>query len=425
MILTERLSAAGNMEGAPPLPHRLRANLRVPGHPGLWQVRRKPTTTSIAIDVSTVFTFDGEGRPWSTLLKGIHYRRGLDGGVRARAADEGPAGRRWLSPAEALELWEHVHSQVRLLLAGLEAATFEADQLPVPVGPELDVLLRRVLSWDTPRLAGDVAEFAELYTSVPILPPDRYNALLVQITRGCAWNRCTFCHLYRDRPYEVRSREGLDEHLARIRAFFGQGLQARRHLFLGDANLLAVPASRLLPMVARVRAEFPESAFRELSAFTDVLGPSRHTDDDLRALAGHGLQHIYFGLESGSDDVRSLLGKAGDAADAIAAVRRLRQCGLSVGMIILLGAGGDGLAQEHAEETVRALSSMSLDSGDIVFFSPLRSGGRYQQQVQARGLGSLSEADMQKQRQTIESLLTPRADGGPRRAAYDVEDFVY
>ncbi len=404
------------------LPLRLRADVRILGHPGLWQVRRKTTTTSICLDVFTVYTFDGEGRPWSCLLDGVHHRRGFDGRVRARGLRHGPQ-RKWLLAAEADALWLRVGASLQLLLAGLDGAEIDAEE-PF-VRQDLGDLLRSLLTWDAPRLARDVAAFGKLYTSVPILPPDRYNALLVQITCGCAWNRCTFCSLYRDRPYEVRSPEDLDEHLAGIRSYFGGGLHARRHLFLGDANLLAVPSTRLLPQVASVRAAFPEAAFRELSAFADVLSPGRHTDEDLRALAGFGLQHIYIGLESGSDVVRGLLGKAGGAADAIAAVRRLRQCGLSVGIIVLLGAGGDGLAKEHVEETARTLRRMRLMGRDIVFFSPLRVGGEYELQAQASGLREVTEPEMLQQRQQIEAALTPRDSGGPRRALYDIEDFVY
>jgi hypothetical protein len=410
------------IEIPPELPERLRADVRVPRHQGLWQIRHKPATTSISLDVSTVYTFDGEGRPWSCLLDGIHYRRGFDGRVRARGLSDGPP-RRWLTATRARELWTRVHTSLGRLMTGLDEATINSDD--PQIRHDLGHLLRRLLSWDAARQAQDVAAFGELYTSVPILPPDRYNALLVQITRGCAWNRCTFCDLYRDRSYEVRSTLDLDEHMASIRSFFGKGLQARRHLFLGDANLLAVPSARLLPLIARVQDAFPDSAFRELSAFADVLSPSRHTDDDLQAIARLGLRHVYFGLESGSDAVRGLLGKAGGAADAIAAARRLRACGLSVGIIVLLGAGGDGLAQDHVEQTARTLRSMRLQGRDIVFFSPLRAGGDYERQMHASGLRAVDDDGMQQQRCEIESVLTPRDSGGPRRALYDIEDFVY
>ena len=43
-----------------------------------------------------------------------------------------------------------------------------------------------------------------VYSPVGILPPDQYLALVVQATRGCAFNTCTFCDLYRD-GYRVKS----------------------------------------------------------------------------------------------------------------------------------------------------------------------------------------------------------------------------
>ena len=35
----------------------------------------------------------------------------------------------------------------------------------------------------------------------PIRPVDEADSLLIRTTRGCPWNRCTFCSLYEDYPF--------------------------------------------------------------------------------------------------------------------------------------------------------------------------------------------------------------------------------
>ena len=68
---------------------------------------------------------------------------------------------------------------------------------------------------------------------------------------------------------------------------------------------------------------------------------------------------------------------------------------------------------------------MRLGAQDIVFFSPLRAAGDYDRFVRDAGLGRLDAAAMDRQRQRIETALVPAAAGGPRRATYDIDDFIY
>ena len=41
----------------------------------------------------------------------------------------------------------------------------------------------------------------------PIRPPSEANSLLIRVTRNCPWNQCTFCPVYKDQRFSVRSVE--------------------------------------------------------------------------------------------------------------------------------------------------------------------------------------------------------------------------
>ena len=45
------------------------------------------------------------------------------------------------------------------------------------------------------------------YDFPPYRPPSEASSLLLRVTRGCPWNQCTFCSMYKRTPFEKRPLE--------------------------------------------------------------------------------------------------------------------------------------------------------------------------------------------------------------------------
>ncbi|MCF0144217.1 MAG: hypothetical protein HUJ79_03765, partial [Firmicutes bacterium] len=43
----------------------------------------------------------------------------------------------------------------------------------------------------------------------PIRPPSEANSLLIQVTKGCTWNKCKFCQLYRHTKFKAYSADSI------------------------------------------------------------------------------------------------------------------------------------------------------------------------------------------------------------------------
>ncbi|WP_299024772.1 radical SAM protein [uncultured Thermanaerothrix sp.] len=375
---------------------------------------------------TVVYGYDRVGRLWTAMENDISYRRGLNGKVIAKWREEGnlPA-RRWLSAAEA-EAWiNRAHHQMKALLTSI---TQQEVALEHPLPAEGLHLLNRAANFDVLHAAADAAQFARIYKPIGILPPDQYMAVVLQATEGCSFNTCTFCTFYRDRPFRIKTPEVFHEHAQAVKAFLGEGLSLRRTIFLGDANALVTPMPRLLPLFQSVHAHFDVEALGGIYAFLDGFSGEKKHSADYAELAALDLKRVYIGMESGNADLLRFLRKPGDPEDVIRTVESLKQAGVAVGIIILLGAGGHVFARRHVEDTVAALNSMPLDLEDLIYFSELieSEGMPYVQQAFEAGLRPLSPEECLQQGQEIETrLIFDEERGTPHISRYDIREFVY
>jgi hypothetical protein len=410
-------------------------------------INRQRFSLTLSEHFQSTYSFDAEGRLLSCFLAGKNYRRGLDSSVMVRYWNaEGQKVREKLAPPDIQNLIETVVQRVRYIGA--------------VAWPELDgptrAWLERVFAWDSARLASERKRFAAVYpVGVGILPPDQYLSVVLQATRGCSWNRCTFCTLYRGQRFAVASPDDFASHIQQVKGLLGEAIGLRKSLFLGDANALIIPQERLLALLDLAHDHFPIDAPRPgfdyvlngIYAFLDIFGAEHKTLADYRALQQRGVRRIYIGLETGDDEVFQLLNKPGSPQEAFEVVRTIKQAGLQVGVIVLAGAGGAELAAQHINNSVRVLAAMPLNASDIIYISPLvvSEEETYSQRLRDKGLRPLSQEETHEQVTTIKhTLKTGVATGGanehgeeqaetvnwwehdrPRVTLYHIHEFMY
>jgi radical SAM superfamily enzyme YgiQ (UPF0313 family) len=136
------------------------------------------------------------------------------------------------------------------------------------------------------------------------------------------------------------------------------------------------------------------------------------------------LTRIYIGLESGHDPLLEFVRKPGHAHDAIDTVQTIKAAGIHVGLIVLIGLGGERFAAGHAADTVEVLNQMPLDHGDLLYFSDLveEPGTPYPVLAEQQGIRALDRSERAAQRNMIRSGLSP---SGVKISNYDVREFVY
>jgi radical SAM superfamily enzyme YgiQ (UPF0313 family) len=186
-------------------------------------------------------------------------------------------------------------------------------------------------------------------------PPCEANSLIIQVTLGCPHNRCNFCAMYKMKKYQVREPEEVKADLRKARLMY-------RHvgsIFLADGNTIAMNSEKLADIISYARGLFPE--VERVSSYGGARFLKGKPPQALRRVHEAGLDIIYFGLESGDDEILTMMDKGVDSRGMIKAAHRVKEAGIGLSVYILLGLGGEERWRQHAENTARVLNAMQPD----------------------------------------------------------------
>lgn len=192
------------------------------------------------------------------------------------------------------------------------------------------------------------------YEGTVYRPPSEAYSLIIQVTIGCAHNRCTFCNMYREKKFRVREKEEIMADLDEARAMYGPMV---RRVFFADGDALVVKTETLLELLAYVHKNFPGA--ERISSYGTAKDVLKKSEEDLKALAAAGLELIYLGAESGDDRVLEHINKDVTAAEIIAAGQKLKRCGLKTSVTLISGLGGRKGIHEHAVKSAELISAMN------------------------------------------------------------------
>ena len=185
-------------------------------------------------------------------------------------------------------------------------------------------------------------------------PPSEADSYILQATIGCSWNKCTYCDMYRDKQFAVRS---LDETLEDI-ALAGttHGDQVRK-LFVADGDALVLDMQHWRAILDASRTAFRN--LRRVSCYAMASNVLAKSEAELIELRERGLELLYIGPESGDDQTLKRIAKGSTAADHVAAAERAHRAGMQTSVIFLLGAGGSERSEQHARASAELATSMS------------------------------------------------------------------
>lgn len=201
------------------------------------------------------------------------------------------------------------------------------------------------------------------YELPPIRPPSEAYSLLIRVMRGCPWNYCTFCPVYKGFPRKntIRSvaevREDIDELRASLDHLHLQGYEGEpRTAFLADSNAIVIKTEDLTQIISYLHQVFP--SLERITSYGRAKTVLSKKPDELEKLREAGLTRLHLGLETGDDEVLKRVKKGATAAEMIEAGSKAKEAGFELSEYVMPGLAGKGASRQHVQGTARVLNAI-------------------------------------------------------------------
>ncbi|WP_461482447.1 radical SAM protein [Porticoccus sp.] len=224
-------------------------------------------------------------------------------------------------------------------------------------------------------------------------PPSEARSLILQVTNGCSWNRCTFCEMYTapQKKFSVKPQTDIEQELQQVAA---SGYPVRR-VFLADGDSMTLSFRRLKEILLAIRQYLPD--VQRISSYCLPRNLKNKSVEELAELQQLGLGLMYVGCESGDDLVLEKIAKGETYASSLDALHKIKQAGMKSSVMILNGLGGQQYTEQHAINSARLMNEtqpeflstlvVSFPMGEERFQQGF--GGEYQPLTQRQLFGEM------------------------------------
>ena len=223
-------------------------------------------------------------------------------------------------------------------------------------------------------------------------------SLLLRVTENCPWNRCTFCEMYKGHRFVYRPVEEITADIDRVAAIrdeitavsskLGMGGEITRDLgaallaqgrdlagnpgfitvfnwlasgartaFLQDANSMIMRVPEFVAVLKHLRATL--SSLTRVTTYARSKTLAQRKPEQLRLIREAGLDRLHIGLETGDDEVLTLICKGVTSAEQIEGGRKAVAAGFQVSEYWMTDLGGRERWRQHAQNTARVLSAIN------------------------------------------------------------------
>jgi len=206
-------------------------------------------------------------------------------------------------------------------------------------------------------------------------PPSEARSLILQVTNGCSWNRCSFCDMYTQpqKKFRPKSLELIEQELRQL----AESGQHYRRIFLADGDAMSLSFRRLQSIMQLIQRYLPGT--QRVSSYCLPRNLLNKTSAELTRLNAMGLSLMYVGCETGDDVLLQKINKGETFASSLVALNSIRDAGMKSSVMILNGLGGSRYSEQHAAHSAQLMNLAQPDYLATLVVSFYQGEERFQQ----------------------------------------------
>ena len=237
------------------------------------------------------------------------------------------------------------------------------------------------------------------YDFPPFRPPSEANSLLLRVTRGCPWNRCAFCSMYKGMKFEIREIEEILEDIESARDLYGDRV---RTIFIGDSNSLVAKTEMLVKILNTLFSSFPH--IERITSYARAKTIAKKPLEDLIKIREAGLTRLHVGLETGDQELLKAIEKGATPEEMVEAGRKAKKAGFECSLYVLLGIGGEEKWEQHARGTAEVLNRIDPHFIRVRTFVPQPNSPLYEAMTEGRFQLASPETILKETKLLLEGL---------------------
>ncbi len=203
------------------------------------------------------------------------------------------------------------------------------------------------------------------YIGTVIRPPSEADSIILQVTVGCSYNKCTFCGAYKDVFFSIKPTKTILKDLQ----FAKDNCYRQSRIFLADGDVLSLSQKKLVYLFKQIHHYLPWIS--RISLYGNARSLRHKSIENLLELKSLGLNRIYMGLESGCNEILRFVKKGETAESMIDAAEKAGDCNIFLSVTVLLGLGMGKKSTHHARKTAETLNQMAPRQIGALTYMPL------------------------------------------------------
>ncbi len=190
------------------------------------------------------------------------------------------------------------------------------------------------------------------YTDPVYRPPYEADSLLLQVTVGCAHNKCTYCTMYSGVQFSTETLEQVEEDLKEAKELYG----SVKRVFLVNGDAFVLSYSKLKPIAEMIIKYFP--MVEVITMYASINNIKSKTDEELLELANLRINELWVGVETGHSATLDYFNKGFSVKDSYEQLPRLNKAGIKHIDIYILGGAGKGKGIINAQENAKLINAI-------------------------------------------------------------------